>query len=92
MSMNELEAKVNDLRELRRMAEELATEITAAEDDLKACMTASGANELNGPSFRITWKEVTSSRLDGKALKEAAPELWQRFSKQTTTRRFVLSA
>ena len=76
MSMNELESKVNDLRELRRMAEELATEITAAEDDLKAYMTASGANELNGPSFRITWKEVTSSRLDGKALKEAAPELW----------------
>lgn len=92
MSMNELEAKVNDLRELRRMAEELATEITAAEDDLKVYMTASGANELNGPSFRITWKEVTSSRLDGKALKEAAPELWKRFAKQTTTRRFVLSA
>ena len=92
MSMNELESKVNDLRELRRMAEELATEITAAEDDLKAYMTASGANELNGPSFRITWKEVTSSRLDGKALKEADPELWKRFAKQTTTRRLVLSA
>ena len=92
MSMNELEAKVNDLRELRRMAEELAAEITAAEDDLKAFMTASGSNELNGPSFRITWKEVTSSRLDGKALKEAAPELWKRFAKQTTPRRFVLSA
>ena len=92
MSMNELESKVNDLRELRRMAEELAAEITAAEDDLKAFMTASGSNELNGPSFRITWKEVTSSRLDGKALKEAAPELWKSFAKQTTTRRFVLSA
>ena len=89
--MNELEAKVNDLRELRRMAEALAAEITAAEDDLKAFMTASGSHELNGPSFRITWKEVTSSRLDGKALKEAAPELWKRFAKQTTTRRFILA-
>ena len=89
--MNELESKVNDLRALRRMAEELAAEITAAEDDLKAFMTASGSNELNGPSFRITWKEVTSSRLDGKALKSAAPELWQRFSKQTTARRFVVA-
>ena len=92
MSMNELEAKVAELRELRHMADELAAEITATEDDLKAYMTASGTNELNGPSFRITWKEVTSSRLDGKALKEAAPELWKRFAKQTTTRRFVLSA
>ena len=91
MSMNELESKVNDLRELRRMAEELAAEITAAEDDLKAFMTASGSNELNGPSFRITWKEVTSSRLDSKALKSAAPELWQRFSKSTTSRRFIVA-
>ena len=55
MSMNELESKVNDLRELRRMAEELATEITAAEDDLKAYMTASGANELNGPRPAAAW-------------------------------------
>ena len=75
MSMNELESKVAELRELRRMADELAAEITATEDTLKAYMTANGADELHGSSFKITWKEVTSSRLDGKALKAAAPEL-----------------
>ena len=91
MSMNELEAKVAELRELRRMAEELAGEIAATEDTLKAYMTANGADELYGPSFKITWKEVTSSRLDSKALKSAAPELWQRFSKSTTSRRFIVA-
>lgn len=91
MSMNELESKVAELRELRRMADELAAEIAATEDTLKAYMTANGADELHGASFKITWKEVTSSRLDGKALKAAAPELWQRFTKQTTTRRFIVA-
>ena len=91
MSMNELEAKVAELRDLRRMAEELAGEIAATEDALKAYMAANSTDELYGPSFKITWKEVTSSRLDGKALKSAAPELWQRFSKQTTARRFVVA-
>lgn len=91
MSMNELESKVNELRELKRIQDELAAEIAAAEDSLKAYMTANGADELHGPSFKITWKEVTSSRLDSKALKVAAPELWQRFTKQTTARRFVLA-
>ena len=91
MSMSELEAKVAELRELRRMAEELAGEISAPEDSLKAYMTENGTDELYGPSFKITWKEVTSSRLDSKALKAAAPELWQRFSKQTTARRFVVA-
>ena len=91
MSMNELEAKVAELRELRRMAEELAGEIAATEDELKAYMTANSTEELYGPSFKITWKPVTSSRLDSKALKAAAPELWQRFSKSPTSRRFLVA-
>ena len=73
------------------MADELAGEIAATEDELKAYMTANNADELHGPSFKITWREVTSSRLDSKALKAEAPELWQRFTKQTTTRRFIVA-
>ena len=91
MSMNELESKVSELRELRRMADELAAEIAATEDELKAYMTANNADELHGPSFKITWKEVTSSRLDSKALKAAVPELWERFTKTTTSRRFIVA-
>ena len=59
---------------------ELAAEIAATEDSLKAYMTANGADELHGPSFKITWKEVSSSRLDSKALKAAAPCIWEQFS------------
>ena len=64
MSMNDLETKVAELRELRRMQDELAAEIAATEDTLKAYMTENGTDTLHGPSFKITWKEVTSSRLD----------------------------
>lgn len=92
MSMTELESKVSELRELCRMADELAAEITATEDELKAYMAANDAEELHGLSFKITWKPITSSRLDSKALKAAAPELWERFTKTITSRRFVLSA
>ena len=91
MSMNELEQKVAQLRELRRMQDELAAEIAATEDVLKAYMAANNADTLHGPSFKITWKEVTSSRLDSKALKAAAPAIWEQFTKQTTTRRFIVA-
>lgn len=91
MRMNEMEAKVSELRELRRLADDLAAEIGALEDDLKAYMAANNADELHGPSFKITWKPITSSRLDSKALKTAAPELWERFTKTVTTRRFILA-
>lgn len=46
MSTNELESKVNELRGLRRMADGLAGEISAAEDALKAYMTANARPQL----------------------------------------------
>lgn len=91
MSMNEMENKVKELRELRNMADDLAAEISAIEDELKSYMKDNGSDELHGSTFKITWKEVTTSRLDSKALKAAVPELIARFTKTTTSRRFILA-
>ena len=91
MGTMELSSKVSELRELRRMAEELAAEIECIQDAIKAHMAAQGVEELAGADYRITWKPVTTTRLDGKALKAAAPELAARFTKETTTRRFCVA-
>jgi predicted phage-related endonuclease len=91
MSTIEMNEKVKDLRELKRMAEELADEINALQDDIKAEMSARGVDELAGLDWKATYKEVTSNRLDTSALKKALPEIAERFSKSTTTRRFILA-
>ena len=91
MSTFELQNKVNEIRELRRMAEELDAEIAAIQDTIKAHMDATGADELTGTDFKITWKTVTSARLDTAALKKALPEVAERFTKTTSARRFVLA-
>ena len=71
MSTFELQGKVNEIRELRRMAEELDAEITALQDSIKAHMEATSADELTGADFKITWKPITSTRVDTAALKKA---------------------
>lgn len=43
MSTNEMTSKIRELKELKAMAEELAAEITAIEDTIKAEMTARNA-------------------------------------------------
>lgn len=91
MSNIEISSKVQDLRELRRMAEELDAEINAIQDELKSHMDAQGVDELTGIDYRVTWKSVTSVRLDTTALKKALPEVAERFSKTTTTRRFCVA-
>ena len=89
MSNQSMEGKIKELMELKRMREELDAEITAAEDEIKQVM---GEDEtLFAGAFKVTWKAITSSRLDSIALKKAMPEIAAQFTKQTTTRRFCVN-
>ena len=91
MSMNEMESKVKELRELRRMVEELQAEIDGLTDSIKAEMTARDVDTMTGSDWKVTWKTVTASRLDTAALKKALPDLAAQFTKSSTSRRFVLA-
>lgn len=88
MSNPNMESKVKELMELRRMKEEIEAEIAAAEDEIKAVM---GSEEtLLAGAFKVDWKTVITSRIDTAALKRVMPEIAERFMKQTTTRRFCV--
>ena len=89
MSIKDMEAKARELQELKRMREELDMEIEAAQDAIKAAM--GDAESITAGAYKITWKPVTSSRLDGKALKAALPEIAERFTVTSTVRRFCVS-
>ena len=91
MSINEMESKVKELRELRRMAEELAAEIDSIQDSIKQHMDAEGVDTITGTDWKVTYKAVTSSRLDTTALKKTLPDLVQQFTKTSTSRRFCVA-
>lgn len=91
MSINEMDSKIKELRELRRMAEELAAEIDSIQDTIKAHMDAQGVDTIAGTDWKVTYKAVTSSRLDTTALKKALPDLAQQFTKTSTSRRFCVA-
>lgn len=91
MSIHEMESKIRELRQLQALIDEATAEAEAIKDTIKADMTAQGAEELRAGEYRVTWKPVTSSRLDAAALRKAAPELCERFTKTSTTRRFSVA-
>lgn len=91
MSIDMMNAKVKELWELRRMADELASEIEAIQDEIKGHMTAQDTDTLTGTDWKISWKAVTSNRLDTTALKKALPDVAAQYTKTTTARRFVLA-
>ena len=86
-----MDSKIKELRELRRMADELAAEIETIQDSIKALMDAEGVDTINGTDWKVTYRAVTSSRIDTAALKKALPDVVERFSKTTTARRFCIA-
>lgn len=91
MSMVEISSKIKELRELKRMQEELADEIGGLEDEIKAHMTATETDTITTAEYKVTWKAVTTSRIDTTALKKALPDVAERFTKTTTSKRFTVA-
>ena len=89
MSEHELTAKIKELREMQRLAEEAQAIAESLKDEIKAIM--GDTEELKAGEYKVTWKPVKSSRLDTAALKKAMPDLVERFTKTTTTRRFTVA-
>lgn len=91
MSNTELSATIHELRELRRMADEIAAEIETLTDTIKEHMTAAGVDTLAGTDFKVTWRDVSSRRLDSAALKRDHAELYSQYSRETVSKRFTLA-
>ena len=82
MSINELEAKARELRQLQALIDEAQAEAEALKDAI------GDQDSIQAGEYRITWKAVTSSRIDTNALRKALPDVAEHFTKETTTRRF----
>ena len=89
MSINEMEAKARELRQLQALIDEAQAEAETLKDAIKAAMGDS--ESIQAGEYKITWKAVTSSRIDTAALKKALPDVAERFTKETTVRRFTVA-
>ena len=90
--MNDLNKTARDLLEVRAMIKELEAEAEALTDQIKAAMIDRYTETLEGDGWKATWKNVQSSRFDSKAFKAQHGDLYEAFSKPTTTTRFLISA
>lgn len=91
MSTIDMIAKIRELKELKAMAEELAAEITAIEDTIKAEMMARNVEEMTVDVFKVRYKTVISNRFDSKAFKATHADLYSQYTKPTESRRFTVA-
>ena len=91
MSNETIAAKAAELFGIRREIEELSAVKAALEDELKLAMAERGAEEITAGAHRLSWKVVTSTRIDTAALKRTLPEIAARFTKESRACRFTIN-
>ena len=89
MDINEMESKARELRQLQALIEEAQQEAEAIKDAIKAAIGDS--KSVVAGEYKITWKPVTSARIDASALRKALPDVAAAFTKETTVRRFCVA-
>ena len=92
MSKMELLAKIELLNKYEAMIEEMKGEADSIRNSIKAEMEAREVEELIAGQYIIRWTSVLSNRFDSTAFKKVLPELYKAYTKQTTSRRFTISA
>ena len=91
MSSMELKNKIIALQEWEAIIEDAQKEAEALKESIKAEMLARDLEELEVGQFIIRWTSVLSNRFDTTAFKKEYAEVYKRYTKQVTSRRFSIS-
>ena len=88
---NNYNAVMKELAEMKAMQAEIKAAIEDLENEIKDYMTATGKEVLQGIEHKATFKEVTTTRADTKALKLDHPELVDKYWKKSSGMRFTFN-
>ena len=86
-----IDSIMKELAEYIRMGEQISATVDGLKDQLKQIMQEQGVDTLTGTEHKVTYKAVSSSRIDTNALKRELPAVAAQYSRTTETRRFTFS-
>lgn len=90
MSTNDLVMKVEQLKELENLLEEVKVEAEAIRDEIKQEMMARDTEELEAGKYIVRWTSILSNRFDTTAFKKVMPDVYKAYTKQISSRRFTI--
>lgn len=82
--------KIEKRQLLKSQMDEIEVEMLAIDNEIKANMCEASVAFSNGQKI-ATWKTTNMSRLDTTTLRQEAPDTYQKYLKQSQTRRFLIN-
>ena len=91
MSTIEITSKIEALKELEALIEEVKVEAEALRDEIKTEMLNRNTEEMEAGQYIVRWTPVLSQRFDSTAFKKVMPDIYKSFTKQVSSRRFSIA-
>ena len=87
--MRNINVIMAELAQYTRIQEEASAMVEALKDQIKEHMTAAGLDTLTGSEHKAIYKTVTSSRIDTTTFKRNDPDIAEKYTKTTESKRFL---
>ena len=91
MSKIEMYYLIEALKEWEKVMEEAKAEADAIRDQIKAELIAQETEELEVGNYIVRYTSVLTNRFDTTSFKKEHNDLYQKFTKQTASRRFSIA-
>lgn len=89
MTERQMTNRIKNIQALERMRDDLDKQIEKLKDEIKAEMN--DTETMTAGEFVVHWSHVVSSRLDTKAIKIDLPDIYNKYIKETCSRRFSIT-
>ncbi|MDE6520392.1 MAG: hypothetical protein K2K91_08080 [Ruminococcus sp.] len=83
--------KIRTIKELEQQKKQADEKIDELKGDIKAYMDKNSTSELTVDIFTVHYTEIETERFDSKALKAADEELYKKYLKSSTSKRFSIT-
>ena len=91
MTNKQLDNRIKKLQGIEAQVKELEKEAESIRAELKADLESKGEDEHHTGNFIIRWKEIITRRLDSTALKNTLPDVFDAYSRESSSRRFTIA-
>ena len=91
MTKNEIVALIETMNNYDELAAKAKAKADAIRDALKEEMLERGLEEMEAGTYIVRYTNIISNRFDSPTFKSLYADLYQDFTKQTTSRRFTVS-
>ena len=92
MANNELMNKIEALNEWEQLMQEAKEMADSIRDELKQHMLDANIEELECGQYILRYQTIVTNRFDNSSFKKLMPDVYNSFIRQTTSKRFTISA